>query len=365
MTGRLCYWMWVAGSTKTETTQLGVSMDSAVLLQSRGDDSPSGENLEYDPLFTEMEIAGQPGEETQIGDEVKAAEDPDYRDLAEKALAVLDKSHDLRAAVFLADATVNTKGLVGFAEVTTYILGCLNTFWDTCHPELDEDDDDDPTMRINAVQGLGDETTVHRSLRRAALTESRNFGRLSLRDMEIAEGKMTAPANMETVPDPATVSAAFQDTDDEFLTALLEAAQTAEENVRAISAVFDDQTPGQGPDLDNLIKLLRQIKLRLSEFSSAEVVGDDADTDDIAGGGASAASGGAMTVGGINTPADVTNALDRIIAYYRRAEPSSPVPIVLERARRLVGADFLTIMQDMAPAGVDNVHLIGGIEDDD
>jgi len=341
-------------------------MDPAVLLQSKGDDSPSGENLEYDPMFTEMEIAGQPGEERQIGDEVTAAEDPDYRDLAEKALAVLGQSHDLRAAVFLADATVNTKGLIGFADVTTYIRGCLDEFWDSCHPELDEDDDNDPTMRINAVQGLNGETTVFRSLRRVPLTESRNFGKLSLRDMEVAEGRMTAPADMENIPESATVSAAFQDTDDEFLAGMLEAAQTAEENVRAISAVFDDRTPGQGPDLENLIKLLFQIRKRLAEFSSAaDVEGADqgeGETDNI-GGGAPSAAGGA--VGGINSPADVSNALDRIIAYYRRAEPSSPVPIVIERAKRLVGADFLTIMQDMAPAGIDNVHLIGGIEDDD
>ena len=153
-------------------------MDPAVLLQSKGDDSPSGENLEYDPLFTEMEIAGQPGEETQIGDEVKAAEDPDYRDLSEKALAVLEKSHDVRAAIFLADATLNTKGLSGFVDVTTYIRGCLEEYWETCHPELDEDDDDDPTMRINAIQGLTGETTVYRSLRRTPLTDSRSFGKL-------------------------------------------------------------------------------------------------------------------------------------------------------------------------------------------
>jgi len=344
----------------------GESMDSAVLLQSKGDDSPSGENLEYDPVFTEMEIAGQPGEERQIGDEVTAAEDPDYRDLSEKALAVLKQSHDLRAAVFLADATVNIKGLVGFADVTTYILGCLEGFWDSCHPELDEDDDNDPTMRINAVQGLGGETTVSRSLRRAPLTESRNFGKLSLRDMEIAEGKMTAPEGMDNIPDPATVSAAFQDTDDDFLATMLEAAQTAEENVRAISAVFDSQTPGQGPDLDNLIKLLHQIRKRLAEFSVVVAVEDtDQGEDETNTPAGSVPPAAAAVAGGINSPADVSNALDRIIAYYRRAEPSSPVPIVLERAKRLVGADFLTIMQDMAPAGIDNVHLIGGIEDDD
>jgi len=37
-------------------------MDPAVLLQSKGDDAPSGDDLEYDPTFTDMELAGQPGE---------------------------------------------------------------------------------------------------------------------------------------------------------------------------------------------------------------------------------------------------------------------------------------------------------------
>ena len=347
-------------------------MDSAVLLQSKGDDSPSGENLEYDPLFTEMELAGQQGEETQIGDTVIEAEDPDYRELAKTSLAVLEKSHDLRAAVFLADAILRTEGLTGLAEVTTYIRGCLEQFWDTCHPELDEDDDNDPTMRINAIQGLagqpdglGGPSPVYRSIRRVPLTDSRSFGRLSLREIEIAEGIMVAPAGMDNIPDTATVSAAFQDTDDDHIAVLLDAATTSEENVRAISAVFDDQTPGQGPELDGLIKLLMQIKNRLGDYAGAVVAedGDEAPEEAAAAGGGPVIA--AKAVGGINSPSDVSNALDRIVEYYRRNEPSSPVPLIIERAKRLVNADFLTIMQDMAPQGVDNVHLIGGIEDDE
>ena len=70
-------------------------------------------------------------------------------------------------------------------------------------------------------------------------------------------------------------------------------------------------------------------------------------------------------VGGINNQQDVKNTIDRLIAYYTRAEPSSPVPILLERAKRLVGADFVSIIKDMAPDGKDNVYLIGGIPPDE
>ncbi len=56
-------------------------MDPAILLKPRSDDAPSGENLEYDPVFVEMELAAQPGEETQIGDTVTEGHDPDYREV--------------------------------------------------------------------------------------------------------------------------------------------------------------------------------------------------------------------------------------------------------------------------------------------
>lgn len=350
-------------------------MDLTVQLQSKGEDSPSGENLEYDPTFTEMELSAQPGEERQIGDEITAAADPDYGAVQKSALAILDRSHDLRAAVFLADALLHSEGLTGFAAVTDYIRGCLEEFWETCHPELDEDDGD-PTMRINTVQDLCGQpgemagpSPVYRSLRRAALTESRGFGRLTLREIEVAEGQATPPADMDSVPDKTTVNAAFQDTDPAILTERLEATKRAADNIRAISAVFDDRTPGQGPTLDPLVKLLNQIARRLAEYADSDTDADE-DTDEDTGtaqdsGGARRNAGAGQGVGAINSPSDVSNALDRIMVYYRRQEPSSPIPILLERAKRLVNADFLTIMKDMAPQGIDNIHLIGGIDDDE
>lgn len=46
--------------------------------------------------------------------------------------------------------------------------------------------------------------------------------------------------------------------------------------------------------------------------------------------------------------------------YYAKHEPSSPLPILLKRAKRLVGADFMEIIKDLAPDGAANVRLIGG-----
>jgi type VI secretion system protein ImpA len=51
--------------------------------------------------------------------------------------------------------------------------------------------------------------------------------------------------------------------------------------------------------------------------------------------------------------------------YYDRNEPSSPVPMLLQRAKRLISKDFLDIMRDLTPEGVAQAELLGGITHED
>ena len=340
-----------------------------MLLSAREGDEPSGENLEYDFDFMQLQIAAQPGEERQAGKEILAAEDPDFKEVEQQALAILERSHDLRAAVLLASAVLHTKGLKGFAEATAYIRGCLEQFWDTCHPQLDADDDNDPTMRINAVKGLGGADTVLTSLRRAALTGSRTFGKLNLRDIQIGLGELPPPEGQDAQYDRTSIAAAFADTGEDALAETLAAIRAAQADVKAIEAVFSDQTPGYGPDLDDLRKMLQQLARHVGDNVATPVeAGEDDDADEDAPvstyAAAPARSGGGLP-GSVATAQDARVALDRVIDYFKRYEPSSPVPIILERAKRLVGADFMTIMKDMAPGGLDSVMMIGGISEND
>lgn len=343
-------------------------MDLTAFLNSHGEDEPSGENLEYDPAFISLELAAQPGEERQVGDSIIAAEEPDHSEVLVHAAEVLGRSHDLRAAVLLAHSMLRLKGFQGFALTTTYIRGCLEQWWDSCHPQLDADDDNDPTMRVNAVSTLVHGDTILRAVRLAPLTESRSFGRMNLRDFAIASGEISPPEGMDNIPELGTISAAFQDTKPEVLAEIRESVATAAADIKAINAVFDDKIPGQGPDLAPLEKLLKQALARLKDAGvgdAAEAESEDGEdevipSDDSAPRAAVSGGGGAIA-----SQQDVRNTIDRLISYYKRAEPSSPVPILLERAKRLVGADFVTIVKDMASDGYSNVKTIGGLPDDD
>ena len=68
-----------------------------------------------------------------------------------------------------------------------------------------------------------------------------------------------------------------------------------------------------------------------------------------------------MVAGEINTREDVVDALDRICRYYDTHEPSSPIPLLLKRARRLVAKDFLEIIKDISPDALAAVNNLGGI----
>ena len=342
-------------------------MDLEALLTSRGDENPSGEDMVYDLAFMTLEVAAQPGEERQAGDKIIAAEEPDFKEVTEAALAVLEQSHDLRAGVYLAHSELRLRGFAGLADGTRYLRVCLEEFWDTCHPQLDAEDDNDPTQRVNVMLALAAPDTILSGIRRAPLTESKTFGRLSMRDIAVAEGDAT-PGEEEEVPDSAAIGAAFQDTDQSVIKSNLESAQVALENIQAINAKFDVETPGQGPDLDPVCKLLQQVVTRLNA-EVGEVASNPTDATDEAAGTADGAppesSGGGSAGGAIRSPNDVQNALDRIIAYYARHEPSSPLPLLLLRAKKLVSADFLTIVKDMAPDGIGTVNTIGGLEEEE
>jgi type VI secretion system protein ImpA len=340
----------------------------AVELRPISDASPSGADLEYDPDFVALLLASRQEEASQFDESGQSATEPDFRDVAELAAAVLVRSHDLRAAILLAHARLRLTGFEGFAEVLSYIRGCLEDYWDTCHPQLDAEDDDDPTMRVNAVLALSQQDTILRAFRMAPVTDSPTFGRLTLRDIAIADGEITPAKSNDRQPDPAQILAALRDSRPEVMAARYQAAQSIVSDLRRIDRVFDDRTPARGPDLAPLQKLAFKLLKRLSEVAGPA---PDAETDDTAPGSDAPTDAPARTGGGggvpgtITSTADVRRTLEQLIRYYQDYEPSSPLPLILARAHRLVGADFLTIMRDMAPDGLDSVQKIGGVEDDD
>jgi type VI secretion system protein ImpA len=67
-------------------------------------------------------------------------------------------------------------------------------------------------------------------------------------------------------------------------------------------------------------------------------------------------------VGEIASRDDVVRTIDRICDYYSRYEPSSPVPLLLLRARRLATGTFVDIVRDLAPDALKDIEKVCGID---
>lgn len=332
-------------------------IDPVKFVASFADGDPSGPNLEYDPDFMALERAQQARPEQVIGDSVKPAQEPDWRDVTERAETLLGRTRDLRVAVALTHALLRTQGLEGFAAGLNVIKGLLEGQWDSVHPKLDADDHNDPTSRVNSLVSLAASDGVLKAVREVPLVASKTLGRFSLRDIRIASGKQPAPAGLAEPPKQIQIDAAFRDADlGELQTSAAQIA-LALENVGAIDKLLVDKVGSLAPELKPLVLDLTEIKHVLAEQLSARGVG--AASAEGAAVGADA-SGGAR--GEIDSREDVVRQLDRLCEYYRRHEPSSPVPMLLRRAKRLVSKDFMEIVRDLTPGGVAEAELLSGIE---
>jgi type VI secretion system protein ImpA len=70
-----------------------------------------------------------------------------------------------------------------------------------------------------------------------------------------------------------------------------------------------------------------------------------------------------MRVGAIGSRQDAIAALDAVAEFFRRTEPSSPIPLFIARAKRLVSKDFLEVLADIAPDAVAQARVAGGLRD--
>ena len=324
------------------------------------EDLPSGENLEYDPQYSEMESLFETKPESSLEGYDKDDAGPDWKGVEKLAAVLLEKTKDLRVQVYAAIASIHTSGLLVFRDKLKLLKIYLEEFWDTVHPQLDPEDDNDPTQRLNTLEMLNEHSLISMALERAKLVELKGMGRYGVREADLARGKQT-PDEGEEIPDINAIRQAFATTDPEYLDMLRCAVVESVGLLDEMDDIWKDKTDDQqGLNFTNAKKALNRVSSMLDEFIPAP-----SGSESGGAGPAQSESGDAPSVSGIiNSRADVVRVLDKICAYYSVHEPSSPIPLLLRRAQRLVEKSFMEILEDMVPDGVKQAKIVSGNTDD-
>ena len=329
------------------------------LLRPVAPDTPCGENLEYGEVRDLAVLAaGKP--ERQQGEKIVPAEEPSWDDVKQQAIELFSKTKDLRVAAALTQSLVRTDGLLGLSDGLEVVSQLLESHWGGVHPQPESDAPDDYTIRLSALAFLDDLESLLKPIRRANLVAAPAHGRFSLRDIQLAAGKIK-PASDETAPQAAAVEAAFRECDIAQLKALLQAVERSVQHASSIESLWAANTGARELTLARLTELLQEIRRELQSALASHPAALAEDAAQSAG-GAQPGPAAAPFAGVVRSREDIIRVLDSACDYLIRHEPSSPVPLLLQRAKRLMVKDFMQIIQDLAPDAVDQVAKIGGID---
>jgi type VI secretion system protein ImpA len=331
-------------------------IDVDAVLVPVGGSEPSGPDLEYDPDFRAMESAALGKPQQQMGSTIVAGEDPDWKTVQRQSTALLAKSRDLRVAIYLLKALIRTGGWTGVSESLAVLRGLIDTFWDQgLHPRPDGDQD---PIRLNALSEL-DAQEVLAAVKAIPLCIHPMMGPIALKQVEIATGESAAPEGADPIT-LATIEGIFAECPLDALQATDAGLRKSAEALAAIESTVAAKS--EPPNLERLARLIRK---------AGDVVRDalarrTAVPAGIAQAGGPVPVNGASSAvrmslaGEISSRDDVLKALDKIIAYYAKYEPSSPIPMFMERSKKLVVMSFVDIVNELVPEAAVQVNVLRG-----
>lgn len=317
--------------------------------------------------------------------------DVDWAALLDAAANLAKQGRDLRLLVIVARALTNQDGLSGLTAGLTLLSETLEAHWDSVHPLLrDRDDPKEAALRrINSLKqienddngllgdlemnpimtlpGLG--IITGQNLCDAALSEFDAMNkapsglgveeREKLRSAyEANKNRVTAACRAVAAEQPGLAATLKKDVGD---------ALTA---ISALESRFSHQaglSNGGGIRFAELTEFLTNAKRMMDTGMVLANAEDPKGPENKANPGTPddpPKNVGGSASGEINSRDDVERALGKIIAFYERTEPSSPIPHLARRVQRMVHMDFMELMSEVAPSGMKEFRNAAGVQDD-
>ena len=326
-------------------------------------DNFCGPDLRYDSAFIELFNSLKVKGPDQFSGE--AAEPINWRNVKKLSEDLLSKTIDLNVLVAYLRALLALEGFSGLDAGLQLIKVAFEQRWEHLHPQLDPEDDNDPFERFNILAEFKDYEVFLKPVQQARLIESRALGIINLRKYNIALGKFT-PTGDEGDVSQSLIDGIIHD-------CLIEDLQENHAHVingisllNEISTAFSQRaTDNSKPPFTEIINLLAQCNTFLLNALETKGIGNgseevlDSPVENSRSIGVAPLTPKSIS-GTINNDQDVIKTLNLVCEYYKKNEPSSPVPLVIERAIRLVGKSFMDVLKDLAPSGVSELNTISG-----
>lgn len=234
--------------------------------------NPSGESLEYAPVYDQIKEARREDDDAPQGDWQRARKTADWKvvvQLAGDALAT--KSKDLQLAAWLTEGLLKRESFAGLRAGLELNKALVETFWDTLYPAVEDGDLD---YRATPLEWIG--SRLNDAVRQAPLTksgysffkfqESRAVGyeedgadnpkKAEARETAIAEGKLSAELFDKSV----------KETSKDFYQKTVEQLDASLEALRALGEICDQKFGNYSPSFIKLREAVEEVRHTANGF---------------------------------------------------------------------------------------------------
>ncbi|QIL79706.1 type VI secretion system protein TssA [Diaphorobacter sp. HDW4A] len=327
------------------------------------EEAPSGRNTEYDTKFAELETAAIATAEQQYGDTVIAGKEPDWQQMLKLASELSAQTHDLRVLLPFTRALTRLHGLAGLHYGIASVNTVSQNFWQTLHPQLEIDGEPDPQIRFSALSNFADVEGLTSDIRQSVVLAS-HLGVFTVKDLERLLEYGSLDINGVTITDVQLeqIVADVRKSDD---APTLELPSRIVTEISALQKHYTEQMGSEyQPDLNVLIRPLQKISTLLAQgtASANENTATPPDEADALMGGGMHAGAAVKGVGGINSRREAVRQLELVSRYLEINEPTSPAPFLIRRAMKFMEMNFMDILKEMAPDGLNQASFITGVD---
>jgi type VI secretion system protein ImpA len=267
----------------------------------------------------------------------------DFKTEIAAAIALLQKTRDLRVLVLLVKLQVLDRRLEGFASALHLCAELLETMWEGVHPKAM---DGDFGFRLGVLLALDDMPHIVLPLQSTPLFEVRRGGRITLRQHLIASGA-AQPRDGEQTLTAQQIATALADLDADGLAAAIVPVDSMLESVSRMIAAWAKGGMSSGPlaieKLKGMIEAQRQFLYE--EVRRRDPGAAPAEEDSESG----EADAGTSDLKGVRTRAEAEAALLGLARYLSRAEPSSLALMLVRQARQLSRMSFIDTVRLLLP----------------
>ena len=288
-------------------------------------------------------------------------------ELADKVTT--DESKDLQIVSWWIEALLRMHGFAGLRDGFRLARELAEAFWDQLYPLPDDEGIATRVGPLAGLNGIESDGVLVNPLLNLPITAAGSQRAMSLIDFQQAGDleKIQDPSRRaQRVQDGAITLAAFQkavaETPTEFFTELLEDVIACASEFDKLTVVLDEKCgDSQAPPSSNIRNALTLVREQVEQFvhSRGALSGEPGASQpgSVAAGGHSASLNGH---GPIATREDAFRSLMQVADFFRRTEPQSPIPYMLDQAVRWGKMPLAELLKEMLSESVpDSLRLVG------